>query len=94
MTRNAKLRAIIEISTAGLMLLTLATAVARRPGRPSAGVADQTVILSLVTGKYHCAACDHARRCGAECETIDVAEAVRRGAKPCPVCGGVCLTRK
>jgi len=78
----------------GLMLAILGTAVARRAGPPTAGVVDQTVVLSLVTGKYHCAACDHARRCGAECETVDVAEAVRRGAKPCEVCGGICLTRK
>lgn len=95
MTRNARLRVVIEISTAGLMLLTLATAVARRPGAvpPSspAAVVDMTVILDQKTRKYHCPACDLVRKCGPDCASMDVSEAIRRGAKPCELCGGTCV---
>lgn len=94
MTRNARLRALIEISTAGLMLLTLATALARRPvPAPTSAVVDVSVVLNLRTMKYHCPACDLVRNCGKDCATMDVTEAVRRGAKPCEICSGTCLAR-
>lgn len=93
MTRNARLRVVIEISTATLMLMTLATAVALRPSKPDAAVIDQPVILNVKTRKFHCPACDVVRYCGTDCTTVDLVEAVRRGARPCEVCGGVCLAR-
>lgn len=95
MTRNARLRVVIELSTAGLMLLTLAAAVALRPGAsppPSrAAVVDMAVVLDVKTRKYHCPACELVRKCGHDCETVDVSEAIRRGAKPCEICGGTCI---
>lgn len=96
MTRNARLRVVIELSTAGLMLLTLATAVALRPGAAPppapAAVVDMTVVLDVKTRKYHCPACELVRKCaGPDCETMDIAEAIRRGAKPCELCGGTCI---
>lgn len=91
MTRNARLRVAIEISTATLMLLTLATAVARRPGKAGAPVVDQAVILNSKTRKFHCPVCDLVRHCGPDCATVDLSEAVRRGARPCEICGGVCV---
>lgn len=98
MTRNAKYRVVIEISTAGLMLLTLATAVARRPGRQAPDpevygtgpVVDMSVVLNLKTRKYHCPSCELIRGCGTDCVVLDVHEAVRRGGKPCELCGGTC----
>jgi len=93
MTRNGRLRVIIEISTATLMLLTMATAVALRPGKPGAAVVDQPVILNVKTRTFHCTACDVVRHCGTDCTTVDLVEAVRRGARPCEICGGVCLAR-
>ena len=93
MTRNARLRVVIEISTATLMLLTMATAVALRPAKPDAAVVDRSVILNVKTRKYHCPDCDLVRHCGTDCTAVDFAEAVRRGARPCEVCGGNCLAR-
>lgn len=90
MTRNARLRVVIEISTATLMLLTMATAVALRSDAP---VVDRSVILNVKTRKYHCPVCDLVRHCGTDCTAVDLAEAVRRGARPCEVCGGNCLAR-
>ena len=102
MTGTAGLRRTIEIFAAVLMLLLLVTALARKPAEPSPSVSaataaptiDNPVILNIRTLVYHCPACELVRNCGTDCATVDVAEARRRGAKPCVSCGGICLARK
>ncbi|MBI2788529.1 MAG: hypothetical protein HYX59_07605 [Elusimicrobia bacterium] len=100
MTGTAGLRRTIEIFAAVLMLLLLVSALARKPAAPSdlaataAAAIDNPVVLNIRTLVYHCPACDLVRNCGTDCVTVDVAEARRRGAKPCVTCGGICLARR
>lgn len=100
MTLNARARRLLEFSVAGLLVLSLATALAIRPSgtRGSAGtgapVVDQSVVLNIKTMYYHCPACELVRHCGTDCVTVDVSEARRRGARPCLTCGGNCLARE
>lgn len=100
MTGTAGLRRTIEIFAAVLMLLLLVSALARKPAAPpdpaatAAATIDNPVALNIRTLVYHCPACDLVRNCGSDCVTVDVAEARRRGAKPCVSCGGICLARK
>jgi len=100
MTGTAGLRRTIEIFAAVLMLLLLVSALARKPAAPSgspataAAAIDNPVVLNVRTLVYHCPACDLVRHCEADCVTVDVAEARRRGAKPCVTCGGICLARR
>lgn len=93
MSLNTRLRRLLEVSTALLLLLFLATALALRGPSPKPPSVDNPVVLHLRTLVYHCPACDLIRRCGADCETLDVAEARRRGGRPCTTCGGICLAR-
>ncbi|MBI2387125.1 MAG: hypothetical protein HYV14_14130 [Elusimicrobia bacterium] len=100
MTGTAGLRRTVEMFAAVLMLLLLVTALARKPAGPPEGPAttaaaiDNPVVLNIRTLIYHCLACDLVRNCGTDCVTVDVAEARRRGAKPCVTCGGICLARR
>lgn len=102
MTGTAGLRRTIEIFAAVLVLLLLVSALARKPADPppsgsaetASATIDNPVLLNIRTLVYHCPACDLARNCGADCVTVDIAEARRRGAKPCVTCGGICLARK
>lgn len=102
MNGTAGLRRTIEIFAAVLMLLLLVSALARKPAEPSpsgsaataSATIDNPVVLNIRTLVYHCPACDLVRNCGTDCVTVDVAEARRRGAKPCVSCGGICLARR
>lgn len=88
------LRTLIEIVLTVLMLLALVTALARRSPAPPAPLVDRAVVLHLKSLIYHCPACELVRRCGADCVTVDISEARRRGAKPCAACGGECLAEE
>lgn len=100
MTFNARMRRLLEFSVAGLLVLSLATALALRP--PASGlsavtgppIVDQAVTLNVKTMIYHCPTCELVRHCGADCVTVDISEARRRGARACLTCGGNCLARK
>lgn len=37
---------------------------------------------------YHDHSCEWAHKCTKNCITIDSSEAIRRGGRPCKVCGG------
>jgi hypothetical protein len=93
MTGTTGLRRAIEIFAAVLLLLILVTALARVPAAPGVTAVDNPVVLDIRTLVYHCLACDLVRNCGTGCAVVDVAEARRRGAKPCLTCGGICLAR-
>ena len=88
-----KHRTLFAAAAAALLLLALATALARKFPAAGTAVVDQAVTLNTKTLIYHCPACDLVRRCGADCVTVDMSEARRRGAKPCAACGGDCLAR-
>lgn len=88
------LRTLIEIVLTVLMLLALATALARRSPAPPAPLVDRAVVLHIKSLIYHCPACELVRRCGVDCVTVDISEARRRGAKPCAACGGECLAEE
>lgn len=100
MRLNPRARRLLEFSVAGLLLLSLATALAVRPygtreaSVPAAPVVDQSVVLNVKTRIYHCPACELVKHCGTDCVTVDISEAVRRGARPCLTCGGTCLARR
>lgn len=94
MSLNTRLRRLLEVSTALLLLLFLATALALRAPAPGASAVDNPVVLNIRTLIYHCPACDLVRHCGTDCVTLDVAEARRRGGRPCTTCGGICLARR
>lgn len=89
---NTGMRMLLQFSVAGLLLLSLATALARKP--TAAPVVDQPVVLNIKTLIYHCPACELVRHCGADCATVDISEALRRGARACKICGGNCLARR
>lgn len=93
MSFNKRMRRILEVCTAILLLLVLATALALKPGSIAGTTVDNPVVLNIKTLLYHCPACELARHCGADCAVVDLAEAVRRGGKPCRTCGGVCAAR-
>lgn len=93
MSLNTRLRRLLEFSTALLLLLFLATALALRAPAPRSAAVDNPVVLHIRTLVYHCPACDLVRQCGTDCVTVDVAEARRRGGRPCTTCGGICLAR-
>lgn len=93
MSFNKRMRRILEICTVILLLIVLATALALKPGATAGTTVDNPVVLNIRTLLYHCPACDHARHCGSDCEVLDLADAVRRGGKPCRACGGVCAAR-
>jgi hypothetical protein len=93
MSLNTRLRRLLEFSTAILLLVFTAAALAlRAPMRVTAAV-DNPVVLNIRTLLFHCPACEQVRHCGTDCVTLDAAEARRRGGKPCLVCGGICLAR-
>ena len=92
MTRNRP--TVIAVVMAAILLLTLATALARRSLAPAASAIDHPVVLNIKTMIYHCPACDLIRHCGADCATMDISEAKSRGGKPCRICGGDCLARE
>lgn len=89
MSFNKRMRRILEICTVILLLLVLATALALKPG----ATVDNPVVLNIKTLLYHCPACDLVSHCGSDCTVLDLADAVRRGGKPCRACGGVCAAR-
>lgn len=91
---NPGRRTLIEILLAGLLLIVLATALARKAPPPGTGIVEVAVVLNTKTMIYHCPLCDLVRRCGTDCVTVDMSEARRRGAKPCKTCGGDCSARK
>lgn len=96
MSLNKRLGRLLAVSTVILFLLFLATALAMRAAPEAAdaqATADYPVVLNIRTLIYHCPSCELTRRCGTDCETMSVAEARRRGAKPCVSCGGNCLAR-
>ncbi|MDP3542317.1 MAG: hypothetical protein Q8T11_07620 [Elusimicrobiota bacterium] len=97
MSFNKRMRRILEVCTAILLLLVLATALALKPGGTAGSTAGATVenpvTLNIRTMLYHCPACDLVRHCGTDCRIVDLSEAVRRGGKPCSTCGGVCAAR-
>jgi hypothetical protein len=37
---------------------------------------------------YHKHNCKHAKKCTKNCITIDDSEAIKRGGRPCKICGG------
>lgn len=100
MTFNARAKRLLEFSVAALLLLSLATALAIRPSvsggtaASEAPVVDQSVVLNNKTRIYHCPSCELIKHCGTDCVTVDISEAVRRGARPCLTCGGTCLARR
>jgi hypothetical protein len=94
MSLNTRLRRLLEVSTALMLLLFLATALALRAPAPESAAVDNPVTLHIRALVYHCPACDLIRHCGADCVMVDVAEARRRGARPCTTCGGICLARR
>ena len=93
MSLNTRLRRFLEVSTALLLLLFLASALARRDADLGSAV-EIPVVLHMRTLTFHCAACELVRNCGADCVTVALAEARRRGAGPCKTCGGICLARR
>ena len=93
MNTHARKRTLLTVAAAGLLLFVLATALARKfPASAPSGV-DYMVVLNTRIKTYHCEACDVIRNCGSDCVTVNISEARRRGAKPCAVCGGICLAR-
>ncbi|MDD5304512.1 MAG: hypothetical protein PHS14_15555 [Elusimicrobia bacterium] len=94
MTRNARLRRLLEFSVAGMLVLSLAAALGLKPAVLAVPVVDQAVVLNIRAMIYHCPACVLVRNCGSDCVTVDISEARRRGARPCLTCGGICLARR
>lgn len=94
MSLNKRLRRLLEVSTAVMLLLFLVTALALRVPPPPAAAVDNPVVLNIRTLVYHCPACELIRRCGTDCVTLDAAEARRRGGRPCTACGGICVARE
>lgn len=93
MSLNTRLRRLLEVSTALMLIAFLATALALRAPEPPAGPVDNPVTLNIRTMVYHCPACDLTRHCGTDCVVLALAEARRRGGRPCTTCGGICLAR-
>jgi len=54
----------------------------------SAPVLAETVVFNTQTLKYHKLNCQWAKRCTVNCIKIDKKEAIKRGGRPCKVCGG------
>jgi len=48
----------------------------------------EMVMFNTQTLKYHKLNCQWAKKCTVNCIKIDKKEAVKRGGKPCKVCGG------
>ena len=48
----------------------------------------EMVMFNTKTLKYHKPNCNWAKKCTVNCIKIDKKEAIRRGGKPCKVCGG------
>jgi hypothetical protein len=46
------------------------------------------VMFNQHSRKYHDPRCTWAQRCTQNCVSIPLPEAIRRGGKPCKVCGG------
>jgi len=54
----------------------------------STPVLAEMVMFNTQTLKYHKLGCRWAKKCTLNCIKIDKKEAVKRGGKPCKVCGG------
>ena len=50
--------------------------------------AGETVVYNTKTQKYHQTWCRWAKKCTVNCIKVDKKEAIKRGGKPCKVCGG------
>lgn len=87
-------RTFIEVLLTALLLISLATALARKPHPAGTAIADIAVVLNTKSLIYHCPVCELIRRCGTDCVTVNISEARRRGAKPCKACGGDCIAEK
>ena len=48
----------------------------------------EMVMFNTQTLKYHKLDCQWAKKCTVNCIKIDKKEAIKRGGKPCKVCGG------
>jgi hypothetical protein len=48
----------------------------------------ETVVYNTKTGKIHATWCSAAKRCTVNCVKIEKKEAIKRGGKPCKICGG------
>lgn len=93
MSSNTRLRRLLEFSTALLLVVFVAAALAMRVPQTGAAAVDNPVVFNIRTLLYHCPACEQVRHCGADCIVIEAAEARRRGGKPCLICGGICLAK-
>lgn len=54
----------------------------------SSAVFAEMVMFNTKTLKYHKPSCQWAIKCTVNCIKIDKKEAIKRGGKPCKVCGG------
>lgn len=48
----------------------------------------EPVMFNTATLKYHKLYCKWAKKCTVNCVKIDKSQAIKRGGKPCKVCGG------
>jgi hypothetical protein len=62
--------------------------VARWCREAGARAAERTVIFNTKSRIYHHAGCNAALACTVNCVTVPLAEALRKGGRPCGRCGG------
>ena len=51
---------------------------------------EEFVFFNVKSKKFHCAACESAKKCTKNCSYVERSKAVEAGGTPCRACGGTC----